>query len=143
MGGGAPALSKRSVCRFDGRVTFFPAAAVATVPAALLSTPINRVLGRLVSDELAHVAPSLQRTAQRRRRQTGTSGERMSSYQTDYLAAACASADGVWQPTIAGASWTSSSSSSACTMNRAKSTRRVMLLSRIGSPTCRLHTGRP
>ena len=28
-------------------------------------------------------------------------------------------------------------------MNSAKSTRRVMLLSRIGSPTCRLHTGRP
>src|SRR5881227_2594370 len=28
-------------------------------------------------------------------------------------------------------------------MNRAKSTRRVMLLSRMGSPTCRLHTGRP
>ena len=28
-------------------------------------------------------------------------------------------------------------------MNRAKSTRRVMLLSRIGSPTCRLQTGRP
>ena len=28
-------------------------------------------------------------------------------------------------------------------MNRAKSTRRVRLLSRIGSPTCRLHTGRP
>jgi hypothetical protein len=28
-------------------------------------------------------------------------------------------------------------------MNRAKSTRRVMLLARIGSPTCWLHTGRP
>ena len=28
-------------------------------------------------------------------------------------------------------------------MNRAKSTRRVMLLARMGSPTCRLHTGRP
>src|SRR5438093_5737299 len=28
-------------------------------------------------------------------------------------------------------------------MNRAKSTRRVRLLSRMGSPTCRLHTGRP
>src|SRR6266508_2963245 len=37
----------------------------------------------------------------------------------------------------------SSSFSRAATMNRAKSTRRVMLLSRIGSPTCRLHTGRP
>ncbi len=57
--------------------------------------------------------------------------------------AACASAEGVWQPTIAGASWTSSSFSRASTMNRAKSTRRVMLLSRMGSPTCRLHTGRP
>jgi len=57
--------------------------------------------------------------------------------------AACASAEGVWRPTIAGASWTSSSFSRAATMNRAKSTRRVMLLSRMGSPTCRLHTGRP
>jgi len=47
------------------------------------------------------------------------------------------------QPTIAGASWTSSSFSRAATMKRAKSTRRVMLLSRMGSPTCRLHTGRP
>src|SRR3954468_5817171 len=28
-------------------------------------------------------------------------------------------------------------------MNRAKSTLRVMLLARIGSPTCRLQTGRP
>src|SRR5215204_5529544 len=28
-------------------------------------------------------------------------------------------------------------------MNRAKSTRRVRLLARMGSPTCRLHTGRP
>jgi hypothetical protein len=28
-------------------------------------------------------------------------------------------------------------------MNRAKSTRRVRLLSRMGSPTCRLHTGKP
>src|SRR4051795_12521533 len=54
-----------------------------------------------------------------------------------------ASADGVWQPTIAGASWTSSSFVRASTINRAKSTRRVMLLSRMGSPTCRLHTGRP
>src|SRR6266508_4264858 len=37
----------------------------------------------------------------------------------------------------------SSSFSRAATMNRAKSTRRVMLLSRIGSPTCLLQTGRP
>src|SRR5688572_10059651 len=44
---------------------------------------------------------------------------------------------------MAGASWTSSSFSRASTMNRAKSTRRVRLLSRMGSPTCRLHTGRP
>src|SRR5436309_10605290 len=60
-----------------------------------------------------------------------------------HSAAACASAEGVWRPTIAGASWTSSSFASASTMNRAKSTRRVLLLSRIGSPTCRLQTGRP
>ena len=57
--------------------------------------------------------------------------------------AAWASADGVWQPTIAGVSCTSSSLSMASTMNRAKSTRRVRLLFRIGSPTWRLHTGRP
>jgi hypothetical protein len=56
---------------------------------------------------------------------------------------AWASADGVWRPTIAGASWTSSSFSRVSTMNSAKSTRRVMLLARMGSPTCRLHTGRP
>jgi predicted house-cleaning NTP pyrophosphatase (Maf/HAM1 superfamily) len=31
----------------------------------------------------------------------------------------------------------------AATMNSAKSTRRVRLLARIGSPTWRLHTGRP
>ena len=54
-----------------------------------------------------------------------------------------ASAEGVRQPTIAGASWMSSSFSMATTMKRAKSTRRVMLLSRMGSPTCLLHTGRP
>jgi hypothetical protein len=41
--------------------------------------------------------------------------------------AACTSAEGVLQPTIAGAS-------RAATVNRAKSTRRVMLLARIGSP---------
>ena len=57
--------------------------------------------------------------------------------------AACASAEGVLQPTIAGASWTSASFVRAATMNRAKSTRRVMLLARMGSPTCRLQTGRP
>src|SRR6266496_3869339 len=57
--------------------------------------------------------------------------------------AACASAEGVWRPTIAGASWTSSSFSRASTKNRAKSTRRGMLLSRMGSPTGWLHTGRP
>jgi Bacterial regulatory proteins, luxR family len=38
--------------------------------------------------------------------------------------AACASADGLWRLTIAGASWTRSSSWRASTMNRAKSTRR-------------------
>src|SRR3954451_24781524 len=58
-------------------------------------------------------------------------------------AAASASAEGLWRPTIAGASCTRSSSSRASTMNRAKSTRRVMLLSRTGSPTWWLHTGRP
>src|SRR6185369_16847760 len=57
--------------------------------------------------------------------------------------AVCASAEGVCRPTIAGASWTSSSFCRASTMNRAKSTRRVRLLLRMGSPTCRLHTGRP
>src|SRR6185436_1818021 len=50
------------------------------------------------------------------------------------VAAACASADGVSRPTIAGASCMSSSFSSASTMNSAKSTRRVRLLSRTGSP---------
>ena len=55
---------------------------------------------------------------------------------------ACASAEGVWHPTIAGASWTSPSFPRAATMKRAKSTRRVMLLARIGSPTCRLQTGK-
>ena len=44
------------------------------------------------------------------------------------LPVACASAEGVWQPTIAGASWTSSSFSRVSTMNRAKSTRRVICL---------------
>ena len=53
-----------------------------------------------------------------------------------FFSATCASAEGVWQPTIAGASWMSSSFSIAATMNSAKSTRRVMLLSRMGSPTC-------
>ena len=57
--------------------------------------------------------------------------------------AAFASAEGVWQPTIAGASRTRSSFSRASTMNSAKSIRRVRLLLRIGSPTWRLHTGRP
>lgn len=57
--------------------------------------------------------------------------------------AACASAEGVRQPTIAGASRTSSSFSRAATMNRAKSTRQVRLPARMGSPTCRLHPGRP
>ncbi|MER7345496.1 hypothetical protein ABT390_08835 [Streptomyces aurantiacus] len=47
------------------------------------------------------------------------------------------------QPTMAGASWTSASSVSASTMNSAKSTRRVRLPASTGSPTCRLHTGRP
>src|SRR5439155_26340238 len=51
----------------------------------------------------------------------------------------CATVEGVRRPTIAAASWTNSSFSIDATMNRAKSTRRVMLLSRIGSPTCRLH----
>ena len=51
--------------------------------------------------------------------------------------AAYASAEGVRQPMIAGASWISASLSRAATMNRAKSTRRVMLLARMGSPTCR------
>jgi hypothetical protein len=37
----------------------------------------------------------------------------------------------------------SSSFSSASTMKRAKSTRRVMLLSRTASPRWRLHKGRP
>ena len=45
---------------------------------------------------------------------------------------ACASAEGLWRLTIAGASCTRSSFSSASTMNRAKSTRRVMSLWRIG-----------
>ena len=71
------------------------------------------------------------------------SGERTLAHRRTHSLAACASAEGVWRPTIAGASWTSSSFSRASTMNRAKSTRRVRLLSRIGSPTCRLHTGRP
>ena len=43
------------------------------------------------------------------------------------------SAEGVWQPTIAGASRTRELSSMAATMNRAKSTRRVRLLPRIGA----------
>ena len=55
----------------------------------------------------------------------------------------CVSADGVWQPTIASASWIKSSFSIAATMIRAKSVRRVTLLARIGSPTCRLHPSRP
>jgi len=59
------------------------------------------------------------------------------------IAAACASAEGVRQPTIAGDSWISSSFSRASPMNREKPTRRVILLLRMGSPTCRLHTGRP
>jgi hypothetical protein len=40
-------------------------------------------------------------------------------------------------------SWMSSSFSGASTIKRAKSTRRVRLLARTGSPTCRLQTGRP
>ena len=35
------------------------------------------------------------------------------------LSAACASAEGVWQPTMAGASWIRASFSRAATMNRA------------------------
>src|SRR3954451_25109845 len=50
---------------------------------------------------------------------------------------ACASAEGLWLLTIAGAWCTRSSSSSASTMNRAKSTRRVMSRSRMASPTWR------
>ena len=73
----------------------------------------------------------------------GSGRRRRSAAPEVHLPAACASAEGVLQPTIAGASCTSSSFSRAATMNKAKSTRRVMLLSRIGSPTCRLHTGRP
>ena len=57
--------------------------------------------------------------------------------------AACARADGVWRPTIAGASWMRPSFVKASTMNNAKSTRRVMLLFRMGSPTCLLQTGKP
>jgi uracil-DNA glycosylase family protein len=49
--------------------------------------------------------------------------------------AACASAEVVCRSTIAGASWMSSSFSRASTMNEAKSTRRVRLLARMGSPT--------
>jgi len=56
---------------------------------------------------------------------------------------AWARADSVWRPTMAGASWTRLSSVRAATMNRAKSTRRVRLLASMGSPTCRLQTGRP
>ena len=44
-------------------------------------------------------------------------------------------AEGVWQPTIAGARRTSSSLVIASTMNKAKSVRWVMLLSKMGSPT--------
>ena len=47
-------------------------------------------------------------------------------------AAACASAEGVRHPTIAGASWINASFSRAATMNKAKSTRRVLLLSEDG-----------
>ena len=60
-----------------------------------------------------------------------------SDHSLALIAAACASAEGARQLTIAGASWTSSSFLRASTMNKAKSTRRVMLLSRTGSPTCR------
>ena len=42
----------------------------------------------------------------------------------------------------AGLAVRASAFSSGIDMNRAKSTRRVLLLSRIGSPTCRLQTGR-
>ena len=52
-------------------------------------------------------------------------------------------AEGALQLTIAGASWIRSSFSRASTIKRAKSTRRVMLLLSMGSPTCRLQTGRP
>jgi hypothetical protein len=45
--------------------------------------------------------------------------------------------------TVAGASWMKSWFSRASTMNSAKSTRRVRLLSRMGSPRCRLQTGKP
>jgi len=50
-------------------------------------------------------------------------------------ALACDSADSLAQPLIAGASRTSVASSSAATMNCAKSTRRTQLLARMGSPT--------
>jgi len=74
----------------------------------------------------------------------GLTGLRQPSVAVDNPAsAACAGADGVRQPTIAGASCISSSFSRAAAMNRAKSTRRVRLPARMGSPTCRPHTGRP
>src|SRR5258705_13761371 len=44
------------------------------------------------------------------------SGEGTAAHYRVHLPAACASAEGVWQPTIAGASWTSSSFSRASTM---------------------------
>lgn len=55
---------------------------------------------------------------------------------------ASASADSDVQPTIAGASWTSTSFMSASTMKRAKSIRRVLLLFSIGSPMLTARTSR-
>ena len=56
--------------------------------------------------------------------------------------AACASADGVLQPTIA-VLVDKRVIFESRHHEEAKSTRRVMLLARMGSPTCRLQTGRP
>ena len=88
-------------------------------------------------------SPSSSESQAHRSPATGKPFADQRGFPTGPTAALCAIAEEVRHPKMAKASWINQSFSSAATMNRAKPTRRVRLLARMGSPICWLHTGGP